>query len=233
MGSPVVCDPLPSAGTSRQIASVLVTPMSLDDIPAVMAIERASFPRPWPERAYHYELSKNPEAYFVVARAYAVEAMPAEQRSHWQRLAQRLGLQSRAPARRTPHTVVGFAGMWMHVDEAHIATIATHPAWRRRGVGERILINLLREAQRRRAEIVTLEVRVSNVAAQHLYRKYGFEEVGRRKAYYQDNREDALLMTIVRFNTPEYRAQLDALERRLQHGSDSKFQPDDVAPPIV
>lgn len=218
MSNQAVCDPLPLAGVSRQTAPVVVTPMSLDDIPAVMAIERASFPRPWPERAYRYELSENPEAYFVVARAYEVEAMSATPRSHWQRLAQRLGLQGRAPTQRAPHTVVGFAGMWMHVDEAHIATIATHPAWRRRGVGERILINLLHEAQRRRAEIVTLEVRVSNVAAQHLYRKYGFEEVGRRKAYYQDNREDALLMTIVRFNTPEYRAQLDALESRLQPG---------------
>ncbi|MFC1463304.1 MAG: ribosomal protein S18-alanine N-acetyltransferase [Candidatus Brachytrichaceae bacterium NZ_4S206] len=218
MSSQVVLNPLQAPSASERIASVVVTPMSLDDIPAVMAIERASFPRPWPERAYRYELTENPEAYFVVARAYEVEATPAVPRSHWQRLAQRLGLQGRAPAQRAPHTVVGFAGMWMHVDEAHIATIATHPGWRRRGVGERILVNLLREAQRRRAEIVTLEVRVSNVAAQHLYRKYGFEEVGRRKAYYQDNREDALLMTIVHFNTPEYRAQLDALERRLRPG---------------
>lgn len=218
MSSQVVLNPLQAPSASERIASVVVTTMSLDDIPAVMAIERASFPRPWPERAYRYELTENPEAYFVVARAYEVEATPAAPRSHWQRLAQRLGLQGRAPAQRALHTVVGFAGMWMHVDEAHIATIATHPGWRRRGVGERILVNLLREAQRRRAEIVTLEVRVSNVAAQHLYRKYGFEEVGRRKAYYQDNREDALLMTIVHFNTPEYRAQLDALERQLRPG---------------
>ncbi|WP_169237585.1 ribosomal protein S18-alanine N-acetyltransferase [Candidatus Roseilinea sp. NK_OTU-006] len=218
MSSQVVLNPLQAPSASERIASVVVMPMALDDIPAVMAIERASFPRPWPEHAYRYELSENPEAYFVVARAYEVEATPASARSHWQRLAQRLGLRSRAPVRCAPHAVVGFAGMWMHVDEAHIATIAAHPGWRRRGIGERLLINLLRQAQRRRAEIVTLEVRVSNVAAQHLYRKYGFEEVGRRKAYYQDNREDALLMTIVHFNTPEYRAQLDALERRLRPG---------------
>ncbi|GIV85065.1 MAG: ribosomal-protein-alanine acetyltransferase [Candidatus Roseilinea sp.] len=217
MSSQVVLDPLQAPSASERIAAVVVTPMSLEDIPAVMAIERASFPRPWPERAYRYELSENPEAYFVVARAYEVEAMPAA-RSHWQRLAQRLGWRSRAPERRAPHTVVGFAGMWMHVDEAHIATIATHPGWRRRGVGERLLLNLLREAQRRCAEVVTLEVRVSNVAAQRLYRKYGFAEVGRRKAYYQDNREDALLMTIVHFGTPEYCAQLDALESRLRPG---------------
>lgn len=218
MSSQAILNPLQAPGASERIASIIVTPMSLDDIPAVMAIERVSFPRPWPERAYRYELTENPEAYFVVARAYEVGATSVAPRSHWQRLVQRLGLQDRAPTQRALHTVVGFAGMWMHVDEAHIATIATHPGWRRRGVGERILVNLLREAQRRCAGIVTLEVRVSNIAAQHLYRKYGFEEVGRRRAYYQDNREDALLMTIVHFNTPEYRAQLDALERRLSGG---------------
>ncbi|MCS7055643.1 MAG: ribosomal protein S18-alanine N-acetyltransferase [Thermoflexales bacterium] len=190
--------------------------MSLDDIPAVMAIERASFPRPWPERAYRYELTENPQAYFVVARAHERPTAQMMPRPGWQRLAQRFGLQRRDSAQFTPYVVVGFAGMWMHVDEAHIATIATHPDWRRRGVGQRILINLLREAQRRHARVVTLEVRVSNFAAQQLYRKYGFEEVGRRKAYYQDNREDALLMTIVHFDTPEYRAQLDELERRLR-----------------
>lgn len=192
--------------------------MSLDDIPAVMAIERASFPRPWPERAYRYELTENPEAYFVVARAHDTETRLPASRSHWRQWAQRLGLQSRAAATHALSKVVGFAGMWMHVDEAHIATIATHPDWRRRGIGQRILIALLREAQRRRAEIVTLEVRVSNLAAQRLYLKYGFEEVGRRKAYYQDNREDALLMTILHFNTPEYRARLDALEQQLRAG---------------
>jgi ribosomal-protein-alanine N-acetyltransferase len=109
--------------------------------------------------------------------------------------------------------------MWMYVDEAHIATIATHPEWRGRGVGKLILHNLMREAQRRRAANVTLEVRASNTVAQNLYRKYGFEEVGLRKAYYQDNREDALLMTVTNFTSREYRDRLDALERDLEGGN--------------
>lgn len=99
--------------------------------------------------------------------------------------------------------------------EAHIATIATHPDWRGRGIGQRILLALLREAQRRQAQTVTLEVRVSNLPAQRLYQKYGFREVGRRKAYYQDNREDALLMTITDFALPDYQARLDALAAAL------------------
>jgi ribosomal-protein-alanine N-acetyltransferase len=196
---------------ARLSACVQIAPMTLDDIPAVMAIERASFPRPWPEHAYRYELTQNPSAYFVVARLPMPDAAPSP--SPWRRLASQLGLLVAAPDGHP--SVVGFAGMWVRVDEAHIATIATHPDWRRCGIGQRILLALLREAQRRRAQSVTLEVRVSNLPAQRLYQKYGFREVGRRRAYYQDNREDALLMTITDFVTPDYQARLDALAAAL------------------
>ena len=83
-------------------------------------------------------------------------------------------------------------------DEAHISTLAVRAEYRRQGLGEVMLVVLLEEARRLDALRVTLEVRVSNVAAQSLYAKYGFEQVGRRKAYYNDNREDALILT-----TPE------------------------------
>jgi ribosomal-protein-alanine N-acetyltransferase len=186
---------------------VHVERMTLEHIAAVMEIEKTAFPRPWPEKAYRYELSENPNAYFVVARL--LNAAPQPSRWHW--LAH--FLKPAASQASTPATkIVGFAGMWMYVDEAHIATIATHSVWRGRRIGERILLNLMREAQRRNAELVTLEVRLSNTVAQNLYLKYGFEEVGRRKGYYQDNLEDALLMTVTHFNTEAYRHRLDELE---------------------
>ena len=112
-------------------------------------------------------------------------------------------------------TVVGFAGMWMFVDEAHVSTIASHVNWRGYGIGELLLLTLLREAQRRNAIFATLEVRVTNVVAQNLYKKYDFVEVGRRKRYYRDNGEDALIMTVQNFQEPIYNAQLNALERAL------------------
>ncbi len=183
--------------------------MSLDDIPAVMKIERLAFPRPWPEKAYRYELNENPNAYFVVARLSDLAPTPTA--SVLQKL---MGLIRPLSTLHSPHfasSIVGFAGMWMYVDEAHIATLATHPHWRGRGIGETILQTLLREAHRRSATIATLEVRAGNVAAQSLYRKYGFEEVGRRKSYYQDNHEDALIMTVTNFDTVAYRDKLDAL----------------------
>jgi [ribosomal protein S18]-alanine N-acetyltransferase len=92
------------------------------------------------------------------------------------------------------HQIVGYAGMWVILDEAHVTTIAVEPVSRRRRIGERLLVALLEEAMKRGARWVTLEVRKSNEGAQALYRKYGFKDIGVRKGYYSDNREDAIVM---------------------------------------
>ena len=91
--------------------------------------------------------------------------------------------------------IVGFAGMWLLVDEAHVTTFATRRAWRRQGVGERLLLALLDLAAARGAHEATLEVRPSNAPARRLYEKYGFKVVGVRPRYYSDDNEDALIMT--------------------------------------
>jgi ribosomal-protein-alanine N-acetyltransferase len=96
---------------------------------------------------------------------------------------------------RSGDRVVAYGGMWLMVDEAHITTFAVHPAWRRKGVGQRLLIALLDIAVRRQAREATLEVRLSNLAARRLYEKYGFRPVGLRPHYYSDDGEDALIMT--------------------------------------
>ncbi len=92
--------------------------------------------------------------------------------------------------------VVGFAVLWLIIDEAHVATIAVHPDFRRQGIAQRLLAHLLQAARQRQARVATLEVRASNQAAQNLYRKFGFQVVGRRPKYYTDNHEDALIMTV-------------------------------------
>jgi ribosomal-protein-alanine N-acetyltransferase len=91
--------------------------------------------------------------------------------------------------------IVGFAGIWLLVDEAHITTFATQSRWRRQGIGERLLVALLDLALARGAKEATLEVRPSNIPAKRLYEKYGFKVVGVRPRYYSDNNEDALIMT--------------------------------------
>ncbi len=93
--------------------------------------------------------------------------------------------------------------LWLVVDEAHVATIATHPDFRRQGIGEQILIQALLAARLEGARRAFLEVREGNLAAQAMYRKYGFEVTGQRPNYYQDNGENALLMSL---------ENLDALE---------------------
>ena len=91
--------------------------------------------------------------------------------------------------------IVGYAGLWLSLDEAHITTFAVDPAWRRQGVGETLLVALLDLALARHAREATLEVRLSNLPARRLYEKYGFRPVGLRPRYYSDNGEDALIMT--------------------------------------
>jgi ribosomal-protein-alanine N-acetyltransferase len=92
--------------------------------------------------------------------------------------------------------VVAMLVIWMIVDEAHIATLATHADYRRQGIGERLLVQALELAAREGASRAFLEVRAGNGAAQAMYRRLGFVEDGRRKRYYRDNGEDAILMSI-------------------------------------
>ncbi|MEW6398864.1 MAG: ribosomal protein S18-alanine N-acetyltransferase [Bacillota bacterium] len=90
--------------------------------------------------------------------------------------------------------VVGYAGMWVILDEGHVTNIAVHPDWRRRGLGERLLRELISRARARGATRMTLEVRKSNLAAQRLYTGLGFAPRGIRKGYYSDTGEDAIIM---------------------------------------
>jgi ribosomal-protein-alanine N-acetyltransferase len=92
--------------------------------------------------------------------------------------------------------VVGMIVVWLIVDEAHVATIATHPDYRRQGIGKRLLAYALRHLINDGARSSFLEVRESNLAAQEMYRKFGYEITGRRRRYYRDNDEDAILMNL-------------------------------------
>ena len=107
------------------------------------------------------------------------------------------------------------------VDEAHITTFAIHPDWRRRRLGERLLLALLDVALDRRAAEATLEVRLSNLAARRLYEKFGFRPVGIRPRYYSDNNEDALIMTTDRLDGRAMTDRLDRLRATIEAAPDS------------
>ena len=117
---------------------------------------------------------------------------------------------------RAEETVVGYAGVWLMVDEAHITTFAVDPRWRRRGIGERLLLAVLDLARAQRAREATLEVRLSNIPARRLYEKYGFRPVGLRPNYYSDDHEDALIMTTEPLEGRSMRERIDRLQAALE-----------------
>jgi ribosomal-protein-alanine N-acetyltransferase len=110
--------------------------------------------------------------------------------------------------------VVGYGGLMMSMSDGHVTTLAVDPARHRLGIGTRLLLTLAREAIERGAIALTLEVRLSNHAAQDLYKRFGFTAVGVRKGYYADTGEDAVVMWARAVREPEYLRLLDALERR-------------------
>ena len=106
----------------------------------------------------------------------------------------------------------GYGGLMVTEDDGHITTLAVDPAWHRNKIGTRVLLTLAREAIRRGASNLTLEVRVGNHAAQELYRRFGFRPAGIRRNYYVETNEDALVMWAHDVDTPEYGRRLDDIE---------------------
>jgi ribosomal-protein-alanine N-acetyltransferase len=172
-------------------------PMHWQDVPTVMAIEHRSFTLPWSASTYRHEILENANAHYYVLRHRAEAARP---RFSWLLLARR---------RTGSAPIVGYGGFWMIVGEAHISTIAIDVGWRSRGLGEYLLASLIEQAMALQAASITLEVRESNLPAQNLYRKYGFVVTGQRPRYYQDNHENAFLMTVSGVDTSHYREQFE------------------------
>jgi ribosomal-protein-alanine N-acetyltransferase len=160
-----------------------VSRMTIADIDDLLVIERQSFPQPWSRHMYVMDLTTNPRACYLVIRADPADGA---------------GLPP----------ILAYGGEWLMVDEAHIATIASHPDWRGCGLGHILLLALLDEAIARGAERSTLEVRVGNAVAQRLYEQLGYRQVGTRRRYYQDG-EDALIMTTASLTEPAMQALLE------------------------
>ncbi len=196
--------------------------MMISDVPRVIEIERLAYPSTWPPSAYRKELQDNRWAHYIVLRDKKIVeqhmAIGVQEPEKPRRFFPLSLLPGRASATATAPelgSIIGFAGLWLMVDEAHITTIAMHPDFRRKGLGEFMLVNLIDIAYNIGANWVTLEVRVSNHTAQNLYRKYGFREKGLRQKYYSDNQEDALIMWTDEINSPGYKQQFQRLKATL------------------
>lgn len=198
-------------------------PMLPDDSKAVSEIEMEAFPTTWPPTPFRKELNNRLARYLVCYVPTeeieedehpepSVDITPND--SLLKRLLQgvwpRIGLHSRRDDPRAIRwdVIPGFVGMWFMADEAHLTAIAVREFYQRRGIGELLLIGCIELAILRKADVVTLEVRISNTLAQTLYKKYGFEIVGSRKRYYSDNNEDAFIMTSAKIQEPEFQRML-------------------------
>ncbi len=158
--------------------TVRLRPMTVDDLPAVMVLEEELFaPDTWTEAMYRDELSRGDTRFYVVAEFHLEGEVDEEDDEE----------QDAAPV------LVGYGGLIAYDDEAHVATLGVTAALQGEGIGSLLLDTLLAEADRR-SPVVLLEVRADNEAAQHLYRRRGFVEIGRRRGYYQPSGADAVVM---------------------------------------
>lgn len=209
-----------------------IDPMTETDIDRIQEIERQSFSTHWSANTYRNELRNPSNNRYIVGKASPVPPPPRDER-HVNMpgrgflsnvLSMLLGESSDTPEVR--YLIVGYGGLWTCVDEAHITTIAVDPTYRGRGIGELLLNGLIDQALSTKADILTLEVRVSNLVAQQLYLKYGFHPFGKRTRYYTDNGEDALIMSTDSIQSEGYQERLNQLrsllfERLRQEAADT------------
>ncbi len=163
--------------------------MTEDDISAVSELDRRIFPDMKMPTNFENEL-KNCMAHYIVA----------------------CECDSAKSINSNDSNVIGYAGLWIMVSEAHIVNIAVAHNYRRRGLGELLLLALIELALDMKCNMMTLEVRASNVTAQRLYQKYGFTSRGVRKGYYNDNREDGIIMTVDNINSKTFKGEYKKLK---------------------
>lgn len=166
--------------------SCTVRYMRLEDIPRVVQIDRAAFPTPWSASTYRFEITNRSSSHMVALEAHQTGfSMNDGWRGWLKRLISPTPLAG---------LVIGYGGCWLITGEAHISTIAVDPTYQGHGLGELLLAVMLQRSINLGAEYSVLEVRESNATAQALYRKYEYTVVGRRRGYYRNDGEDALLM---------------------------------------
>ena len=197
--------------------------MRPEDITQVIEIEQEAFSPGWVGTRFRRELN-NRHCRFLVAYFVndddipegdgATHAVDPADSSMWARMVRGVKSVLGSAGASDDDAVAGYVGIWFQGDQAHITEIAVRESLRGRGIGELLLIGTVRAAYGQGLEEVTLEARVSNFIAQRLYDKYGFNEVGIRRNYYADNREDAVIMTTDRIHTGAYREKFSALQER-------------------
>jgi len=197
--------------------------MHEEDIAQVAEIDCEAFPTQWPPADYERELHGWLAHYVVACDDSDADKEPevtATSEKNPYKLAARVRqlfnynqffrVESASLDR---EYILGFAGFWIMADEAHITNVAVRKIYRRQGIGELLLISMIDLAKELNARNLTLEVRASNTAAQKLYSKYGFSQVGLRHGYYTDNKENAVLMSTEDIISASFQSHLNQLKK--------------------
>ena len=217
----------------REPLPVTIRRLCLDDIDQVVAIEKEAFSPLWVSTSFKRDINNKRANYLVACfnDESSTEEILAEigsgnpfeddvspQPNLWTRVLGRFGVSSNNCLNTSDDVfnIAGYVSVWYQGEEAHITEIAVKESLRGRGVGELLLIGSLKAAIEHGSRVMTLEARVSNFIAHRLYQKYSFKSVGIRKAYYSDNREDAVIMTTNPIDTPEYSALFCRLQESYQ-----------------
>ena len=198
--------------------------MRAEDIPQVIEIEQEAFSPGWVGTPFRRDLNSRYCRFLV---AYLPDDNDAElidetmrsasdspDASMWGRMLQGVKSALGLAGQQFSDQLAGYVGIWFQGNQAHITEIAVRESLRGQGIGELLLIGTVRVALEQGMDEVTLEARVSNFIAQRLYDKYGFNEMGIRKNYYADNREDAVIMTTDAIHTGAYREKFTRLQER-------------------
>ena len=186
---------------------VFLRPMGVEDIPQVVEIEREAFPTLGHSTPFRRELNSRLASYLVACAPNATRISLPQPSSnvaltagckgpvHGLMRSLREVFTGKRSSEEAAETILGYVGLWFTGREAHITAIAVREAMRRTGIGELLMMGSLEITLSRNCQALTLEVRASNDVAQSLYLKYGLIQVGMRKGYYVDNREDAVIMS--------------------------------------
>ena len=196
--------------------NLAIRTMQKPDIRQVEEIDRQAFPTLETSVSYRRELKNSIARYIVAYEPNGhIEECPGDgNKPLLKRALHKIGrlILGEPP---TKDNIVGFAGIWFLAGEAHLITFAVRDGYRRSHIGEYLLCAVLDTAIKYKARLVTLEVRLSNLAAQRLYQKYGFSQRGYRKNYYSDTKESALIMTNDSINNKDFRTKFDKMKKHV------------------
>jgi ribosomal-protein-alanine N-acetyltransferase len=186
-------------------------PLTQQHLSAVLELDQLCFGGLWSQSGYERELA-SPNSQLLI-----LEAASEKGDSGWETELPEVLTQTSHPTAPIPSkALLGLGCYWSIVEEAHITILAVHPNYQCQGLGQLLLYALLRDAKQRQLERATLEVKPSNQAALSLYQKFGFAQAGRRRRYYQDTGEDALILWRGGLQKPDFEETLTTWHQQIE-----------------